>query len=369
MSRYWTQDEDAAFRAGVNDDTNSNGSTPDASTWAPVDLAAVVAGIQAGEIVGPVPRVMRRTDGVCLLYPGEIHSLAGEPESCKGWIVLATVAGLIAAGETVLYLDFEDAVASIVTRLIALGAPPNTIPEWLTYVRPTDPFNAAAFGELIDARSYTFAVIDGLSEAYALLGFEISSNDDAARFLTAIPRPLADRGAAVLAVDHVGRDKDQRGRYAIGAQHKLAGVAAAYGTEVVDAPSRTSPGLVKLKVFKDRHGHVRGHAVGKLIAQAAIVPRDDGAHVTVTLSPPAGGEGDGDQFRPTRLMEKTSRAVEQQPGISNTELRTGVTGKGEYKATALRLLIAGEYVRQEQDGKTTRHYSLRPYREGDECTL
>jgi hypothetical protein len=336
------------------------------SSWAPVDLALIVAGVQAGEIVGPVPELMRRTDGVPLLYPGEIHSLAGEPETCKGWIVLAGVADLINAGRDVLYLDFEDAVASIVTRLLALGADPDLIPGHLAYVRPTEPFNAAAFHALLQ-RPYALAVIDGLSEAYSLLGFEINSNDDAPRFLAAIPRPLADKGAAVLEVDHVGRDRNSRGRYAIGAQHKLAGVAVAYGTEVIDAPSRITPGLVKLTMSKDRHGHVRGHVSGRLIAKVRIVPEDDGERVRVTFDPPDAPERDGGKdFRPTRLMERTSVAIEGMPGMSNAEIRDAVVGKAGPKATALRCLIREEYVEQRKNGKAVLHYSLRPFREDAE---
>ena len=67
-------------------------------SWMPVDLSAVIAGVQSGAIVGPVPTLMSRTDGPCLLYPGEVHSLAGEPESGKGWITLATARAIIADG-------------------------------------------------------------------------------------------------------------------------------------------------------------------------------------------------------------------------------------------------------------------------------
>ena len=48
-------------------------------------------------------------------------------------------------------------------------------------------------------------------------------------------RPIAAAGAAVVLIDHVAKDKEKRGRYAIGAQHKLAGVAVAYGIEVLRA--------------------------------------------------------------------------------------------------------------------------------------
>lgn len=297
-----------------------------ASSWAPVNLAPIVAGIQAGEIVGPVPELMPRTDGVCLLYPGEIHSLAGEPETCKGWIVLDAVRSVIAAGNTALYLDFEDAPASIITRLIALGATKEQILEHFTYVRPVEAMSGDTFGALLDARPFTLAIVDGLSEAYALLGCDINSNNDAARFLAAVPRPLADQGAAVIEIDHVGRVREQRGRNPIGAQHKLAGVAVAYSTEMVDEPSRTSAGLVKLKVAKDRHGHVRGHAQGKTIAEVRVTPCDDGESVSVVLTPAAGGEGE--QFRPTRLMERVSRAVEQEPGINSSAIRE-IEGKND----------------------------------------
>ena len=288
MSWQWTAEQEAEWQAAMGPNGDGPDQAPAASSWAPVELVALVAGIQSGAIVGPVPTLMRRSDGACLLYPGEIHSLAGEPESCKGWIVLATTTQVLASGEAVLYLDFEDTATSIITRLLALGATAEQIIEQLTYVRPTDPFDPGTFRTLLESRRYSLAVIDGLSEAYALLGLEISSNDDATKFLAAFPRPLADRGAAVLEVDHVGRDKDHRGRYAIGAQHKLAGVACAYGTEVIDPPSRTDRGLVKLLIFKDRHGHVRPHARGKLIAQVVLEPVDDGERVTVMLAPPAG---------------------------------------------------------------------------------
>lgn len=165
-----------------------------ASTWAPVDLEPIIAGVQAGTIVGPVPQLLARTDGVCLLYPGETHSLAGEPESCKGWIALGAVTQTITAAAGVLYLDFEDSPASIVTRLLALGATPQAIGQHFVYVRPTEEFSAPALCALLDARPYALAVIDGVSEAYSLLGLDIASTPDAVSFFGALPRPIAERG-------------------------------------------------------------------------------------------------------------------------------------------------------------------------------
>ena len=107
-----------------------------------------------------------------------------------------------------LYIDFEDGPAAIVTRLLALQALPEAIVERFTYLRPQDPFSADRYFELLHARSYELVVVDGLTEGYGLLGLDIGSNDDAAKFLAAIPRPAAACGAAVVEIDHVGRNRE-----------------------------------------------------------------------------------------------------------------------------------------------------------------
>lgn len=341
---------------------------PAATSWAPVDLAPIVAGIQAGEIVGPVPSLMPRTDGVALLYPGEIHSLAGEPEAGKGWIAGAETARLLAAGETALYVDFEDAPASVVTRLLALDAPPAAVVERFIYVKPEEALHPGAIAALTTGQQPALAVLDGMSEAYALLGLDAYANQDVPRFLQALARPLAATGAAVLLIDHVVKSTEARGRYALGAQHKLAGVAAAYGVEVIDPPSRKRPGLVKLVVHKDRHGHVRGHASGGVLALVRITPEDDGAHVTVTLDPPD-STGETGTFRPTVLMERVSAFVIEHPGATRNQIKEGVSGKTSGKDLALQILVDDGYVEQRRDGQAKRHHSLHAYHADGAQTL
>ena len=373
MSHEWTAAEDAAFRAAI-DSEHDNGNGPDvdvdvdvtasAGSWEPVDLAAIVAGVQAGAIVGPVPTLMSRTDGVSLLYCGELHQLAGEPESGKGLIALHEAVQRLDAGENVLYVDFEDAPASIVTRLLALGAIGEAIIEHFAYIRPVDPLDAARFYTLTRERAYALAVIDGVSEAYALLGLDLADNLDAAKFLTTLPRPIAETGAAVLLIDHVAKSKDSRGRYALGAQHKLAGVAAAYSTEVITAPSRQTAGLIKLRVEKDRHGHVRGHAQAGVVALVHVAPIDDGERIDVRIDPPEPTATDeAGNFRPTKLMERVSRFVEVEPGATLRTIRDSVEGKTTYVVQATRRLVAEGFVRQQADGQAQRHYSVREFRD------
>ena len=67
-------------------------------------------------------------------------------------------------------------------------------------------------------------VIDGVTEAMTMHGLELKDNADVAKFVELLPRPLARMGAAVVLVDHVAKDTGGRGRFAIGAPHKLAGI-------------------------------------------------------------------------------------------------------------------------------------------------
>lgn len=352
----------AALGIRVKDfsDTGFERSSSSSNSWAPVDLELIVAGVLAGEIVGPVPTLLARTDGRFLLYPGEVHSLSGEPETCKGWIALSAAAVVMSAGGNVLYYDFEDSVQSIIVRLIALGADPAVLLKRFTYIRPADPFSDVELRAVLDARRYAFAVIDGLTEAYSLLGLGMT-NEDAAKFLARLPRPIADRGTAVLEIDHVVKDKDQQGRWSIGPQHKLAGIAVGYTTQVLKAPSRQRAGKVKLKLAKDRHGHVgpRGD-----IALVEITPEDDGQRVRVVLNPPDGKLGATDDWEPTELMERTSNVIKDTPGLSKTEVRRRVGGNQKYGFLALKLLIDGDYVEVRHQGRQKQlHYHVRPYPE------
>lgn len=336
------------------------------TSWEPIPLEPIVSGIMAGEIVGPVPSLMQRDDGVALLYRGELHSIAAEPECGKSFVIQGETARLVSEGEDVVYLDFEDTPPSIVARLLALGAPAEALLSHLTLVHPEQALHPDALDALLAGRTPALAVIDGVTEAMGLLGLEIASNDDIGKFRARLARPLAATGAAVVEIDHVVKDRESRGRYAIGGQHKLAGVAVAYSITPIQRPSRTRPGVLKLVVEKDRHGHVRAHEdSSRVVALARITPAEDGARVTVTLTPPDSVSDEG-TFRPTVLMERVSRAIEAHPGLSKRGIREGVKGKASAVDLALELLVTDGHVRPDQDGQAIRHHVVTPFREADD---
>jgi hypothetical protein len=79
----------------------------------------------------------------------------------------------------------------------------------------------------------TLAVIDSVTEAMSLLGLNPYDSTETAEFFAQLPRPLAEGGAAVVLLDHVVKDRDNRGRWAIGAQHKMAGSDVCFSLEAI----------------------------------------------------------------------------------------------------------------------------------------
>ena len=334
----------------------------DTTTWHEVSLA----GVLDGEPDDDLPTMLVRDDGACLVYPGRIHVFAGEPESGKSWLALHLCAEQMDIGRHVVYVDFEDTLAGVIARLVALDVEPQRILTLFHYVRPSEPLGPEgrhALAGLLSRTLPALIVLDGLTEALTLHGLTLESNRDVAHFLELIPRFVARQGPAVIIIDHVSKDKDQRGRWAIGAQHKLAGVdGVAYGLEVVKPVVRDGDGLVRLIVAKDRPGHVRRTAHEKKTA-AEICTRSEKNLLTLTVTT-AGGHGPGADWRPTTQMERVSRWLELHPGSSGRLVESSVTGKGPTVRTALKCLVADGNATVEDGPRGSILYRVvSPYRE------
>ncbi len=217
------------------------------------------------DLSAELPTMLHRTDGNALLYPGKTHSFVGEPESGKTWVALAAAQETLARGKSVLYVDFEDSVRGVARRLVALGVDPRTARRSFAYVKPEVPIGAegAKHSLVRTGRRYEpeLIVLDGVTECMALHGWDINSATDVARFLDWFPRLWEKTGAAVVMIDHVVKSPEAQGRWAIGSQHKLAGVnGASYTFKVVEPFGRGRHGQAEIGVAKDREGEVRAFA-------------------------------------------------------------------------------------------------------------
>lgn len=339
------------------------------TTWWPRDLT----GVLSGDIVEMPPTYLTRDDGAPLLYPGRINGLLGESESGKTWIALLAVTQVLASGLAVLYIDFEDTAAGIVSRLRAMGATDTDL-ERLTYLDPTENLHLAAAGDLaetLDTTQAALIVIDGINAAMTVMGLEINDNTDATKFAQKLLRPLARTGAAALTVDHVPKAADQRGKGGIGAQAKRAMTdGCAIACDVVQPFGRGMTGKLRLTVDKDRPGYVRAVSSGARYAGTAVLDSDiDTGNVTVTIhAPDLRPIGEREPWRPTGIMERVSNLLQGIPeGVSGKVIETEVQGKAEHIRIAVTCLHdEGHLDRIPGPRGAMLHVLVKPYREIDD---
>lgn len=256
------------------------------TSWWPKDLA----GVLAGNDPEPTPEFLQRLDGVSLFYRGKVNGLIGESESGKTWVALLAVLQALRARQQVLYLDFEDTAPGIVARLRSMGASDDDL-SCLAYVGPDEDLGPNAKRDLRDAIAAAtpdLIVIDGFNAAMTLLGLELTDNTDATRFSQLLLKPLATTGACVVYVDHIPKNKENRGKGGIGAQAKRAmTTGCALAVEVVSAFGRGMTGRLRLTVDKDRPGHVRAVSVeAKAAGTVVLISGDDGS-VSVDIDRPS----------------------------------------------------------------------------------
>lgn len=333
----------------------------------PIDMAAVLDG--HGSV--PPPIVLRRDDGAGLFYSGRLNMVMGETEGGKTLVATYAAAQELKDGCHVIYVDFEDVPGAIAERLIGYGVSREAIIERFSYIESPPGFGLTAREEyellIVERGAPSLVVIDGVTEAmFAAGGLNPDVGVDVAAFFAGTPKYFARLGAAVAMIDHVTKDREGRGRWAIGSERKISGLdGAAYLVENITPFGRGRSGSSRLIVSKDRNGHVRQQATGgKVMALFEMTSYPDGG-LSASLSVPRDSITDGGAWRPTGVMERLSKAIEKRPGLTKRALRELVKSRGTTTDLALELLIAEGYVTVEKGPRgALEHVSARAFREG-----
>jgi AAA domain len=300
----------------------------------------VSGGWQAVNLAAPEFERPTEPPSVCgLLYRGKRHAISGPPEAAK------TLAALILGLEHVradlgafALIDFE--MGEHATRLVLqdLGA---TIDEVAAvyYVSPDGP-PASEDIEAIAAAGVTLAIIDSAAGAYNVSGLDDYKRADAEQFSRSWVAPLWERDVTTVVLDHVVKNSETRGRFAIGSERKLGAVDVHLGFEPVRPFSRGGQGLIRVTTHKDRPGHLtRPHP-----AELELVSHPDTHAIAWTFKPASGDAVDGASWRPTGLMERVLAHVAEpwyEP-LSRSALAEAVKGRRQY------VLLAIDYLLDEQ---------------------
>lgn len=354
---------DEQLQALVASTISPNDTAP--RSWRPVDLSAVLGGTWTP----PQPTVGRRTDGQGLFYPGRCHTVVSETEGGKTWFALSVCLDEMQAGNHVLYIDFEDDEGGVVGRLLTLGADRNLIRQFFHYLRPDSPLGTGTHLDdlrgLMEEFTPTFATLDGITEAMNLHGLKPNDNDDAATFNRALPRKIAATGAAVASLDHVTKNREGRGRYALGAVHKLNALNGAQYLLENRLPFGIGiTGRSTVRIAKDRPGQLRKQALPGLEGMYwfgdLVLNSHAEVFAEVSIEPAQEKEKD---FRPTTLMRRISDALAERGPLSQRMLQRAVQGRNETIKQALDLMILDGHVSEK-----TPHELLKPYVEPGDTT-
>ena len=356
-----TEDPSSAVaRAGELLSQMDAGDVRSLSTLEVADMAALLA----SDLQPEQPSLLVRSDGGALLYAGKMHTFQAEPSSGKSWVALVAVVEVLAMGGAAGYLDFEDTPVGIATRLLQLGAAPTAIAERFYYAQPVGKFGPAERLDLqraLERMNLDLVVIDGVGESLSREGLSEDKADDVIRWTDLLPRPIARTGAAVLMLDHVAKDPEQRGRWARGSGAKLAAVdGVVYQLKVRTSFSRHRAGRLDMIVAKDRPGGVG--AIGETVASITVTPHGGGERVVVAVDPHTAEQASTDTWKPTILMGKVFAALsESSSPLTATQLSTMVHSEKPrlVKESIARLIQEGYIAETGKRPKVLR--VVRPY--------
>lgn len=315
------------------------------SSWKPVDFTPFLDGTHQ-EVK---PELMARSDGQFLLYAGKVHSFYGESESGKSWVAQYAAAEQLKLDKKVIYIDFESDPADLHKRLTLLGVERYQISKNWVYLKPEsardiyDPYWKALL-----APGAALVVIDGVTEALTMWGGETKDNDSITKWMREFPRKIAsESGAAVVQIDHVTKNSETRGRFAIGGQAKLATVdGAAYLIEPIEVLAPGKVGSLTMRVTKDRPGFVRSisgfYRKSDRTQEASLITVDSsGSSVKFKVERPL-QEEELTKHRDDSLAKSIMEFVAKNPGTSKSAITGGVTGNNG--------AIAERIWRLEQEG-------------------
>ncbi len=358
------------------------------SSWQFEDLTQLASGVE----LPPTPTVFQREDGQGLFYRGAVNDLHGEPGCGKSMIAQIAAAQELKSSHDVIYIDYEDSARNVVKRLMLLGVTGEQIVAHFHYVRPSakpsSPTSLGGWRETLDyADTATLSVIDGVTSCLAYAGLDSNSGDDIAAWYNTMPRLISACGPAVVLIDHVVKSKDNRGRYAGGSMQKLALIdGISYSVDMTKPVGKGVRGTIVIKSGKDRISEIEEHCAvswssnGSHLREAARIEINstDPKLMRVTIARPNMMPSDETTRqrgleRPTGLMEKISRIIENAPEEPNqTEIiellkDDGSSARKTTVLTAINRLLEGEWI-SNRSGRNNRNIyaSVRPYRQIDD---
>ena len=330
---------------------SQNGAHPEeeADSWTPRNLAEMEDS----------PPVQPTLGHVGFLYPGRRHVFSGPQESAKTLAAYVVGLSVVRTGRSVVLIDFEMGPWEAKTRLRELGANDEELGGFL-YVEPERPATQSAVAGLVDAEP-GLAILDAAAGAFSLEGYDDNSRKDVERWANAWVTPFWKAGIATIVLDHVTKNAETRGNYAIGSERKVGGADVHLGFSVVHPIKRGGTGVYKITTHKDRGGYLKRGVLCEF-----DLTSDAETHAITWQFKAAATSDKEHPFRPTVKMEQASKWLEKQleERVPMSHIEKGVGGDRDAGRLAIQILVDEGNFREEAGPRNARLMTLvRPYRE------
>ena len=317
------------------------------------------------------PQFVKQTNGHALFYPARVNGIFGDPEAGKTWLAMIGIVEAITNHQRAAYIDVDHNGAHIITqRLTLLGANPHDLanPNLFQLHEPQDAQELTHTITQLTQWQPAYAVLDSLGEMLPMLGIKSVDNDELSTALRNIATRLANTGTCVVTVDHLPKATEARSSgFAIGGTAKKRAIDGSY----IYADARTPPapghtGKITLRIEKDRPGLLREHARGKYLGTFTIdSTRPDTTITSIDNESPITNDG---EFRPTGIMEKISRLLEDRDNANFREIKDAIPGKDTTLRAAIQTLLnEGHITTTPGPRNATKHRLLAIYREADDA--
>lgn len=344
------------------------GATPAASKTGLKDLSWILGGQPP---VIPPPTICRRTDGTALFYPGKVNGIFGDPEAAKTWIAQAAGVEALNDGGTLAMIDVDhNGPDHTAARLILLGARLEHVadPDRFRYYEPDDPDELRAAVTDIVSWAPTVTIIDSLGEIFPMLGVNTNDGDEMTTAMRLVCSRPAQAGSCVITIDHLPKGTDARATgYAIGSIAKKRMIRGTYlRAEARQQPAPGHVGRITLRIEKDTAGELRKSSGGGY-AGTFTLDSTQTHFTTWTIGHDDQPKNDDGTFRPTVLMEKISRFIEENDQCTFRAIKERVTAKDNLLRTAIGLLVTEGFVSRIDGPRGSKlHHSIALYRETED---
>lgn len=318
-----------------------------ADSWTPILLTALP----------DKPPVQPTLGGVGLVYPGKRHVFSGPQESAKTLAAYAIAIQVVRGGGTTIIIDFEMGAWDARNRLQELGATHADLQN-LLYVEPHEPATDQRIHALA-ALHPQLVVIDAAAGAYDLQGLDDNKRGDVERIARLYIRRFWQAGIATIMLDHVVKNTEGRGKYAIGSERKVGGADVHLGFETITPISRGSSGLYKVVTHKDRGGYLQRGRLADLHLHS-----DPETHRITWEFRAADHDPEGRAQLPTELMQRVSHYLEEQAPepVTRNQIVLNVRGNAEFVRRAIDHLVQLRFVEESAGSNRSRLYQIiRPF--------